>query len=82
MVKEVNVKMKYMLLAKIWCFVAISFIGSVLGLTTVMVIRDINILTKPLPTLIALSFIITIAILLFTGLGLLERLKKAELKNG
>lgn len=74
--------MNYKSLYKIWIFLSISFVGIVMVLCFFALYDDMTIITKPLPTLVALSFVIPYAFLLFVGKVLLDKRRKIELESG
>lgn len=72
--------MNYKVLLKVWLLLSISFVGFVITLTSIAVVNDITIITKPLETSIALSFVIPFTFLFVSGIMLLNKLEKRELK--
>lgn len=74
--------MKLKVLLKIWFLLSIFFIIFVFVLTLFMGIKDINIITKPLPTLVSLSLVIPMAIIFLSGVVLLDKAKKRALEIG
>lgn len=70
-------KLKFLLI--VWFLLAITFIGIVLVLISLTLINDWTIITKPLETSIALSFTIPYAIILLSGIILLDKARKRDL---
>lgn len=67
-------------LLRVWLLLSINFIGLVIVLISMVLINDWTIITKPLPTLVAISFVVLYGILLLSGSIILDKLRKRELE--
>lgn len=74
--------MKLKLLFRVWILLSITFIGLVLVLISYTLLHDWTIITKPLQTSVALTFIIPYAIILLYGKVLLDKARKRDLEIG